>query len=286
MVSSLRGSCLTDLRYTSTGLTVPDADALLPHLVKFAGKPRSKAEIEKLIESRLGRRNHPRAWWALRRFAPLHHAPTGGPWSFGSRSTYIAAATKPARPSPEEGAQRLLLRYLEGFGPASAADFGQFTILRRPVVKQAIEALGSRVVVVEGPDGTTLYDVPGGSIPAEDSPAPPRLLPMWDNVLLAYADRSRVIPPDYRRLLIHQNGDVLPSLLVDGYVAGVWRPVEGGIEATAFHKLADKDWNGLAAEARSLVAFLAARDPLVYRRYGHWWEKAQLPGADVRVLPA
>ncbi len=59
---------------------------------------------------------------------------------------------------------------------------------------------------------------------------------MWDHVLLAYADRSRVIPPDYRKLVTRSNGDVLPTLLVDGYVAGVWRPVEGGIEATAFHR--------------------------------------------------
>jgi Winged helix DNA-binding domain len=81
-----------------------------------------------------------------------------------------------------------------------------------------------------------------------------------------------------------QNGDVLPTLLVDGYVAGVWRPAEGGIEATAFHPLADEAWAGLAAEARALAAFLADRDPAVYRRYGHWWDR--LPNAEVRLLPA
>jgi hypothetical protein len=67
---------------------------------------------------------------------------------------------------------------------------------------------------------------------------------MWDSVLLAYDDRSRLIPPAYRRRLIHQNGDVLPSLLVDGLVAGAWRPVEGGIEATAFHRLSKDAWAG------------------------------------------
>ncbi len=115
---------------------------------------------------------------------------------------------------------------------------------------QALKALGDKVAELEGPDGAALFDVPGGQLPAEDTPAPPRLLPMWDSVLLAYADRSRVIPPDYRRLFIHQNGDVLPTLLVDGYVAGVWRPAEGGIEATAFHKLSKEAWRGLATEAR------------------------------------
>jgi hypothetical protein len=106
---------------------------------------------------------------------------------------------------------------------------------------------------------------------------------MWDSILLAYADRSRVIPPEYRRLVIHQNGDVLPTLLVDGLVAGVWRPVTDGIEATAFHELSDEAWTGLETEARALVAFLADRDPRVYRRYAHWW--ARLPSAEVRLLP-
>jgi hypothetical protein len=106
---------------------------------------------------------------------------------------------------------------------------------------------------------------------------------MWDSVLLAYADRSRIIPPDYRRSVIRQNGDVLPTLLVDGHVAGVWRPVEGGIEATAFHRLPDSVWQGLEAEARRLAALLADRDPGVYRRYSRWWDG--LPGAEVLVLP-
>ncbi len=106
---------------------------------------------------------------------------------------------------------------------------------------------------------------------------------MWDSTLLAYADRSRVIPPAYRRLVIRQNGNVLPTLLVDGYVAGVWRPVGDGIEATAFHRLPDEAWQGLAGEARQLVAFLADREPAVYRRYSHWWDT--LPGAEVVTLP-
>lgn len=55
-----------------------------------------------------------------------------------------------------------------------------------------------------------------------------------------------------------------------------------GIEATAFHPLTEESWEGLAAEARALVAFLADREPEVYRRYGHWWN--HLPDATVRLL--
>lgn len=83
--------------------------------------------------------------------------------------------------------------------------------------------------------------------------------------------------------MARNNGDVLPTLLVDGYVAGVWRPIEGGIEATAFHCLPDDVWERLAAEARSLVMFLADREPKVYRRYGHW--RSKLPGVEARLLP-
>jgi hypothetical protein len=282
MASSLRASRLFDSRFTSSGLSAADVDGALPELLAFMGQPRSKAEIEAALEGMLGGPN-PWAWWALRTFAPFHHAPTGGPWSFGLRPAFVAAGEAQRPATPDEAVEHLLLRYLQAFGPASTADFAQFTMLRKPPVTQAARALADRIVEVEGPDGKTLFDIPDGIIPAEDTPAPPRLLAMWDSVLLAYDDRSRVIPPAYRSLVIRRNGDALPTLLVDGLVAGVWRPVEGGIEATAFHRLSDEVWAGLATEAAALIAFLADRDPNVYRRYGHWW--AALPGVETRLLP-
>ena len=290
MVSILRASRLGDGRFTGSGLSTADADALIPDLLEFAAEPRSKAEIEARLGSqlrmRLGSRlgaPNPWAWWALRTFARLHHAPTGGPWSFGSRPSFVAADARPPVPAPGEAVRHLVRRYLDGFGPASIRDIGQFTLIRVPVIRQAIAESGDDVVALEGPSGSELYDVPGGLLPPEDALAQPRLMPMWDSVLLAYADRSRLLPPEFRRLVIRQNGDVLPTLLVDGFVAGVWRPVDRGIEATAFHPLTADVWRGLAAEAARLVEFLADRDPSVYRRYGHWWSR--LPEAEVRLLP-
>ena len=281
MVRSLRAARLGDHRFVSTGLSSADADALVPHVLEFAAQPRTNAEVEALVAQRLGE-PHPRAWWALRTFAPLVHAPTGGPWSFGRRPAYLAAPTQPPRPTPldhDECASRLVRRYLEGFGPATVADIAQFSLLARTKVRQA---LAGELERFEGPDGAELFDVPGAPLPAEDTPAPARLMAMWESVLLAYADRSRVIPPDYRKLVIRNNGDVLPTLLVDGHVAGVWRPVDGGIEATAFHPLPDQAWCELAAEAGALLAFLAGREPAVYSRYARWWQT--LPAAETRVL--
>ena len=282
MLSSLRASRLHDRRFKTSGLTIAEVDALLPHLLEFTARPRTKDEVEDLLEARLGDRN-PWTWWALRTFAPLLHTPTGAPWSFGPRASVVAAPARLPVEEREASVRWLVRRYLEGFGPATVADVAQFSLLTRAVVRDALGALAGEVEELAGPDGTTLFDLPGAPLPPEDTPAPPRLLPMWDSVLLAYADRSRVIPPEYRRLVTRNNGDVLAALLVDGHVAGVWRPVEDGIEATAFHRLPDDTWTGLAAEAGALVAFLADREPLVYRRYAHWW--AKLPSADTRVLP-
>lgn len=282
MQPSLRASRLHDLRFKQTGLSIADADGLVPPLLAFASRPRSNAEVEAFLAERIGRLPEPRAWWAIRTYGPFVHAPTGGPWSFGPRPAYLAAPKQRRAGEEDASLARLVYRYLEGFGPSSAQDVAQFALVHAPRVRRALEALAGRIESLEGPDGAALWDVPGGRLPAEDSPAPPRLMAMWDSLLLAYADRGRIIPPEYRELVTRRNGDVLPTLLVDGYVAGVWRPVEGGVEATAFRRLPDHDWEGLETEARALLALLGDREPTVYRRYGRWW--ASLPAAEVRVL--
>jgi hypothetical protein len=284
MVRNLRASRLGDPRFTSSGSSVAEVDALLPHLLEHAALPRTRDEVEAMLAERLGRPPERGVWWALRTFAPLVHAPTGGPWSFGARPVFLAAPNEPARPDPEESLQRLIRRYLEAFGPASVEDFAQFSLQQRSVTRAALRAMQGTLTVLEGPDGRELYDVPGAPLPPEDTPAPPRLMAMWDSVLLAYADRSRMIPAAYRRLVLRRNGDVLPTLLVDGAVCGVWRGVEGGVEALAFHPLADDAWDGLAREAGALARLLAGREPDPYRRYGHWWPT--LPCAQRRILPA
>ncbi len=285
MEPTLRAARL-DQRFSASGLTLADADSLVPALLEFSFQARTTAEMVAWLEQRLGAPPDPRAWQGLRGYAPLLHAPARIPWSFGLRPSFVAPRTRPVLADSNVSAaslETLVLRYLEGFGPASVADVSQFALVQRARARKALQALSRVVERLEGPNGEELFDIPGAPRPDEDTPAPPRLMAMWDSTLLAYSDRSRNIPPEYRKLVIRTNGDVLPTLLVDGYVAGVWRPVEGGIEATAFHRLPDEAWEGLAAEAQSLVAFLVSREPGVYRRYGHWWSK--LPGAGARLFP-
>jgi hypothetical protein len=281
MLPRLRESGL-DARIRIAGLTIADVDTLVPEVLAHAGTPRSNAEMEAWFDERLGVLEPPGVWPALRSYAPIVHAPTGGPWSFGTRPMYVAAPDQDRARDPDRALAHLVRRYLEGFGPASVVDVAKFCMIQRTRIRAAIETLGDELVRMDGPSKEPLYDVAGGPLPAEDTPAPPRLLGMWEETLLAYEDRARIVPEPYRKTVIRVNGDVLPTLLVDGFVAGVWRPVEDGIEATAFGPLDDDDWAGLDAEARSLRAFLADREPQVFRRYGHWWSK--LPEGTVRIL--
>jgi hypothetical protein len=284
MVRTLRQSRLGDPRFRKGGLSIAEADALLPEVLAFTAEPRTRVEAEAWLTERLPDGAAQPVLWAMRTYAPFHHAPVGGPWSHGPKAAFVAAPRTLPATEAEASTAFLARRFLQGFGPASALDLAQFTMLGRGVARAALASLGDELVEHEGPAGAPVFDLAGATVPADDTPAPPRLLPMWDSILLAYADRGRVLPAAYRGHVTRMNGDVLPTLLVDGLVAGVWRPVEGGIEATAFHPLPEDAWEGLAGEAAALIRFLAGRDPAVYRRYGHWW--ARLPAGEVRVLQA
>ena len=279
----LRASRLNDGRFTVGGLSIADVDALLSEFLAFVATPRTVPEIEAMLEERHGAAKQ-QLWWALRTFAPLFHAPTGGPWSFGAQKRSYRAADATLSPDDRPSSiQNLIWRYLEGFGPASVQDISRFTLMAVVSVREGLRGIQSDLVRLEGPNGAALLDIPDGPIPDADTPAPPRLMAMWDSTLLAYADRSRIIPDPYRRHVIRSNGDVLPTILVDGLVAGVWRPVDGAIEVTAFQPLPNAAWRGLATEAAALIAFLADRQPGVYSRYGRWW--TAMPNAETRRIP-
>ena len=281
MQETLRAARYNDRRFLDTGVTPQDADSLMPHLAEYLSEPRSKDEIEAVVGDRL---SAPQAaswvWWALRQVGSFWHAPSSDAWSFGPRPMYVSTRIR-ASDGRDDAVQGLIRRYLSGFGPASAQDIAQFALLRQSTLQPALREMGD-LIEVDGPNGRVLMDVSDGSIPDEDTPSPPRLMAMWDSTLLAYKDRSRIIPDRFRKMVIRRNGDVLPTVLVDGYVAGVWRPVDDGIEVTAFEPFDDETWEELTHEASTLLRMLAERDPKTYSRYGRWW--ADMPDGHARIL--
>jgi len=105
--------------------------------------------------------------------------------------------------------------------------------------------------------GRELLDVPRAPLPDADTPAPVRFLPKWDNVLLAFADRTRVLPEQYRKTVIRVNGDVAQTFLVDGFVSGIWRVENGRVVLEPFAALSRSVRRQLEDEAERLEAFLA-----------------------------
>ena len=283
-VPILRAARLNDRRYTDTGLTADDADRVLDDLLDFLREPRTRDEIVDRLGAVERGSSAPRLWWAMRTFAPLVHVAEGPPWSFRQPLRYEAAPDHGAHPEPDQAQDVLVRRYIEAFGPASVADIVQFTMQKVPVIRAAVTRIGDDLVTLRGPDGTELLDIAGGPpIPAASVSAPLRLMAMWDSALLAYRDRSRILPDAARPHVIRRNGDVLPTVLVEGTVAGVWRMTDDGIEVSAFRALTSDDHDELEREARTLVAAVGDRRPLPFRRYDSWWSKLPSDNTEVQV---
>ena len=182
MHPTLRAARLNS-RFTASGLSPDDADALVPELLTFADRPRTTAEMEAWLEARIGVPPKSGAWWGLRSYAPLVHAPTGGPWSFGLRPSYVASGARPALdPDPSAASlQTLARRYLEGFGPASVADIAQFATVQRAQGPSG----GGRALRHPGGVGRAgrhrPVRPPRRTAPGGRHPAPPRLMAMWDS---------------------------------------------------------------------------------------------------------
>ncbi|WP_189532013.1 winged helix DNA-binding domain-containing protein [Streptomyces roseolilacinus] len=153
----------------------------------------------------------------------------------------------PARPDDA------VLRYLGAFGPASVKDMQTWCGLTR--LREAFERLRPRLVTFRDPYGTELFDLPDAPRPDPDTPAPPRFLPEFDNALLSHADRSRLVPAEYRKRTWKGN-QAYRTFLVDGFLAGVWRLEEEGNGALT---LTAQPFAPLGREARAAVVEEAGR---------------------------
>jgi hypothetical protein len=263
------GAALDDV-----GLTPERVDELLARLTIAMAAPHDNAQMEQLLAEHVPAAEDPARLWAALRVVAFRHAPTAGPWSFGARPVFVPCT----RGQDDEAAAiaELVRRYLAAFGPATIADIAQFTLLKRSTVRAAVDAM-AEVRAVAGPDRMHLLDLESDLGPErvrdDGATLPPRLLGMWDSVVLAYDDRTRVMAEAHRAHVIRRNGDVLPTVLVDGLVTGVWRASADAIEVRALTPIDDATLEVLDAEARDLRRFLAGREPTVFSRVGSWWDR-------------
>lgn len=193
---------------------------------------------------------------AARCLLPLVQVTPRGLWGESGQVTLTTAEHwfgdgVEAAPSPDE----TVLRYLGAFGPASVKDMQTWCGLTR--MREVFERLRPSLLVFRDENGTELFDLPDAPRPDGAVPAPPRFLPEFDNVLLSHADRTRIVPPQYRDRIWSGNQSH-PTFLVDGFLAGVWRTVEAGgvttLEIEAFGELGRRERAALAEEGERMLA--------------------------------
>jgi Winged helix DNA-binding domain len=130
-------------------------------------------------------------------------------------------------------------------------------------MKPVLEALHAQRAVTSFQDerGRPLFDLPEAPRPPDETLAPPRFLPEFDNLVLSHADRTRVLPEEHRqRVLGAKNGRIPATILVDGFVAGTWRVERKRKAATLiispFARLPRSEAAALAVEGDALLHFL------------------------------
>ena len=219
-----------------------------PELLALLGRPRLRVE----------ERAPWLVWYGLSAHAGLLNGPDSSAWRWHTgKGTFVPARTwlGAEGAAGDEAVAHLLRRYLSAFGPATRPDMGQWTGLPLSVLDPGLERLELRFLRDEL--GRDLYDVPRRPLPAGDTHAPVRFMPRFDNLVLSHADRRRVISDEHRALVI-EGGEVRPTFLVDGFVAGIWSLEGGRVQLEPFVRLSKPGRRELAEEAARLEAFVRA----------------------------
>ncbi len=205
-------------------LKTMNPDALLEAGREIMGeRPRTIAELARLLAPRFPNHDALSLAYGVRYLLPMVFATPRGIWQAGGPVTlttveaWLGRSTGPAI-EPDE----LVVRYLAAFGPASAADMRAWSGL---TFRPAFERLRPRLEVFRDEHGIELFDLPRAPRPKPDTPVPVRFLPDYDNILLAHADRTRIMAPGQHMGLFSSNGIMKGSVLVDGFVRAGWRPI-------------------------------------------------------------
>jgi Winged helix DNA-binding domain len=202
--------------------------------------------------------------YAVRMLLPLVQVPVEGQaWAFPSQACFAPAEQWLDKPIPAKAVQPdgLLLRYLEGYGPASADDMRAWSGLPRQAVKDAVERLRPKLRVFRDDGGSgkrELFDLPDAPRPDGDVTAPVRLIPEYDNVITTRADERFVAKADRPRVFLSALR-IAATVLVDGFVAGTWKVEATKKAATVtiepFKALAVRVKKDVEAEAEAVLMF-------------------------------
>ncbi|HEU5025760.1 MAG TPA: winged helix DNA-binding domain-containing protein [Spirillospora sp.] len=226
------------------------------------GEPRTMAELARAVAERWPAPG-PRALGEMlvAALVPMVQIPPRGLWRTraGVRnvplSIWLGRAIDPPSPDGSDPVGRALVRrYLAAFGPASSADLRAWCGLAG--LPAAIAALREEMVSFRDERGRELLDLPDAPRPDPGMPAPVRFLPAFDNAILGYQHRGRIIDDEHRGLSVTG----ARMVLVDGRVAATWTVDAGTVVVTPLRRLSRADRADIAEEGRSLASFLSDND--------------------------
>jgi Winged helix DNA-binding domain len=229
-------------------------------LAAFAAEhPRTRPELLALLERpklRIEERSPWLTWYGLAAHAGLVNGPESSVWrSHTAGGTFVPARTWLGADAAwgDAAAANLVRRYLAAFGPASRADVAKWTGMARSVVDRGLSQLELRQFRDE--HERELFDLQRAPLPPAGTPAPARLLPRFDLLVLGHDDRRRVVA-DVHRSSVIQGGEVSATFLVDGFVAGTWSFEDGRVRLQPFGPLPRAARREVEDEASRLEAFL------------------------------
>ncbi|MEU2206268.1 winged helix DNA-binding domain-containing protein [Streptomyces hygroscopicus] len=233
--------------------------AVAGRAVMADGEPRTMAELVRVLAERWPA-PAPRALgeMLIAALVPMAQTPPRGLWRTkgGVRNVLLSSwlgrtIDPPAPDGADPVGQALVRRYLAAFGPAASADLRAWCGLAG--LPAAVAAIREELVSFRDERGRELLDLPDAPRLDPDTPAPVRFLPAFDNAILGYHDRGRIIDDAHRGLSVAGERVVL----VDGRVSATWTVEAGTVAVTPLGRLSRADRDAVAEEGRELASFLS-----------------------------
>ncbi|MGW7081278.1 winged helix DNA-binding domain-containing protein [Streptomyces sp. NPDC054866] len=222
------------------------------------GEPRSMTQLARALAERWPEPGPRALGEMLMAVVPMVQMPPRGLWrtKAGVRNAPLSSwLERDVDLLPPDGSdpvgQALLRRYLAAFGPAASADLRAWCGLAG--LPAAVTALRGELITFRDERGRELLDLPEAPRPDPDTPAPVRFLPAFDNAILGYQDRTRIIDDAHRGLSVAGARVVL----VDGRVAATWTVEADTVTVTPLGRLPRADRAAVTEEGRALAAFLS-----------------------------
>lgn len=123
---------------------------------------------------------------------------------------------------PADPLAELILRYLQGYGPATIGDFAYWTGLTVRACREGFERVEGRIRRVEVKGAKDVYYDSTKTVKEKAIPNVV-ILPKFDALVLGYRDKTRVLDEDHRTRVFRPAAQVEAIILIEGRVSATWR---------------------------------------------------------------